>query len=298
MKSFVTCLLFLALLCVLRDVYSAAVGKGEKQLLNQLGDKLKFNENEEKAVEELIDDEKGQTDYEKNNDLFRVQVDQIVEKLKVLDDDEIQRVRHLFTKKLGNVATDKIFLEAHRIYQDQQQEIRELEEDLWLDKDEDEAFAKLVEDMETGKDPYKESNKTLYGIGQFASSVTHLPKDEQELVRDLIMNRYGEEKGKRLLDKMHEISNHVDDLLETDWAYTDEVLDTEEGDVGEGRQFWKNLGVKVPDALLVEDPWATGDPELEEAWKEEEEEEEKDAEQTSRFWKNLGVGAPGTRNEK
>ncbi|CAH1259444.1 Hypp2280 [Branchiostoma lanceolatum] len=286
---------FLALLCVLRDVYSAPAGQGEKQLINQLGEKLKFSENEEEVVEELINDEKGKTDNENNNLQFRMQVDQIVEKLKVLNDDEIQKVRHLFNKKLGGVATDKIFLEAHRIYQDEQDAFRELEEDLWLDKEEDEAFERLVKDLETGNDPYKEDNKTLYGIGQFASSVTALPKDEQELVRGLIMNRYGEDLGKRLLGKMAEINNHVNDLLETDWEYPDEVLDSDEEDVGEGKRFWKNLGLEVPDALLVEDPWATDDPDLDEAWKEEEEKEEEDAEQTKRFWKKLGIGAPGER---
>eukprot|EP00058_Branchiostoma_floridae_P002627 XP_002588115.1 hypothetical protein BRAFLDRAFT_124945 [Branchiostoma floridae] len=219
MKSLVT---FCALLCVLRDVHSAPAGKGENQLVKQLGDKLKFSKNEEKAVEELIDDEKGKTDNESNNIPFRMQVDQIVEKLKVLKDDEIQKVRHLFNKKLGNVATDKIFLEAHRIYEDQQNANRALEEDLWLDKEEDEAFEKLVEDIETGNDPYKEDNKTLYGIGLFASSVTALPKDEQEL----------------------------------------------------------------------EDPWATDDPDLEEAWEEEEEQEAADAKETKSFWKKLGIETP------
>ncbi|XP_035674786.1 uncharacterized protein LOC118414701 isoform X1 [Branchiostoma floridae] len=294
MKSLVT---FCALLCVLRDVHSAPAGKGENQLVKQLGDKLKFSKNEEKAVEELIDDEKGKTDNESNNIPFRMQVDQIVEKLKVLKDDEIQKVRHLFNKKLGNVATDKIFLEAHRIYEDQQNANRALEEDLWLDKEEDEAFEKLVEDIETGNDPYKEDNKTLYGIGLFASSVTALPKDEQELVRGLIINRYGEDMGRRLLDKMREINIHVNNLLETDWEYTDMALDSEEGDVEEERRFWRNLGLEVPDALLVEDPWATDDPDLEEAWEEEEEQEAADAKETKSFWKKLGIETPGGHQE-
>ncbi|CAH1247649.1 Hypp7972 [Branchiostoma lanceolatum] len=298
-------LTFSLALCILQCAHCVPVPQSgeenEQQLMNTLKDDYNLSDEDEQVFEELINDEEGKTDHENDINVFvnsitlnefistdvpfRVHVMQVLEKFKVLSDEELDRVKTMFITRMGEEATQKIFDEAYRIYMNEQAELEDLEGELWVDKAEAEAFETVVKDVETGADPMEEDEKSQYGIEELATDVMSLPPDLQQRFRALLIDRFGEEQARILLDEINEIKNNVDSKIDNEWQDKNLTqLDPEEEDIEEGKTFWHNLGAKVPEYLLEEDPWP--DEAAEEAIDDEEEDE---YQKTNQFFRKLGV---------
>eukprot|EP00058_Branchiostoma_floridae_P002626 XP_002588114.1 hypothetical protein BRAFLDRAFT_87634 [Branchiostoma floridae] len=219
-----------------------------QKVIKTLKDDYNLSDEDEEVFKELIDDEEGKTDHENDNVPFRLQVMQVFERLQVLSDEELERVKSVFIKRMGEEATQQIFDEAYRIYMSELPEIDDLAEELWVDEEEAEAFEIVVEDVETGADPMEEDEKTQYGIEELATDVMNLPPDLQQRFRALLFDTFGEEQARALLDEINEIRNAIDSKIEDPWLdeAAEEAIDEEEEDkYARTNHFFKKLGVNV-----------------------------------------------------
>ncbi|XP_078669888.1 uncharacterized protein LOC144910547 [Branchiostoma floridae x Branchiostoma belcheri] len=255
MASVVYLFLFLVVLGEVKsfpaDVNEVGLSKKEKTLLKVLNKKYKFNEEEVEATKELIEDEKNDIDPEQDKIIFRLQVEEIVRKLRTMTDEEMIQIKSLFVRKMGVERAEQVFQEAEELYESEKAANEELEKSFQLNKGEEEAFEELVEDTADGKDPETEDIEFKLGLSELADGFAKLTPEQEERFSDLVEEELGSEEAAKIFQEIKKIHEELEALKGS--ANGDDAIRLAAGKINtvaddrDNRKFWDELDVEVPD---------------------------------------------------
>ncbi|XP_066278762.1 mucin-22-like [Branchiostoma lanceolatum] len=223
----------------------------ESRLLTVLQRKFHFNDAEVEATKELIEDEENGVDPKQDKVIFRLQVEEIVRKLRTMSKEEMERIKRLFSRKMGVARADEVFDAAEEIYASEKEANEELEESFKLNEGEEEAFEELVEDTKDGRDPETEDMEFKLGLSELADSYARLSPEQEERFKNLVEEEFGSEEGAKIFEEIREIHEEMEILKANPDGANGISLAAEKinrvADDQENKMFWGELDVDVPD---------------------------------------------------
>ncbi|XP_078597004.1 uncharacterized protein LOC144873482 [Branchiostoma floridae x Branchiostoma japonicum] len=223
----------------------------ENRLLTVLGRRFHFNSEEVEATEDLIQDEENNIDPEQDEIIFRLQVEEIVRKLRTMSDEEMQRIRMVFVRNMGPDIAEEVFGAAEEIFAREKEANEELQKSFQLNEGEEEAFEELVEDTKDGRDPETEDMEFKLGLYELADGYDQLSPEQKERFRDLVEVEFGSEEAAWIFQEITKIQEEIkkleanpngDNGISLAKEKIDRVADDQENKV-----FWGELHVDVSD---------------------------------------------------
>ncbi|XP_035677502.1 uncharacterized protein LOC118416488 [Branchiostoma floridae] len=237
--------------CFPAAVDESISSRKENRLLAVLGRRFHFDNAEVEATKELIEDEENNIDPEQDEITFRLQVEEIVRKLRTMSDEEMERIRMVFVRNMGPDRAEKVFGAAEEIYASEKEANEELQKSFQLNEGEEEAFEELVEDTKDGRDPETEDLEFKSRLYELADKYGQLSPEQEERFRDLVEEGFGPEEAATLFQELREIHEEMetleansngDDGISLAAEKVDKVADDQEN-----MMFWGELHVDVPD---------------------------------------------------
>ncbi|XP_035675085.1 uncharacterized protein LOC118414900 isoform X1 [Branchiostoma floridae] len=255
MVSVVLIILFLGFTCEVKcfpaAVNGSTLSRQENTLLSWLQRRYHFNAAEVEATKELIEDEENDVDPKQDKIIFRLQVEEIVRKLRTMSDEEMEKIRKLFSRKMGAVRADEVFEAAEEIFESEKEANEELRQSFQLNEGEEDAFEELVEDTKDGKDVETEDMEFKLGLSELADSYDQLSPEQEERFRSLVEEEFGSEEAAMIFQEIRAIHEEMETLKENPNGDNGISLAAEKidkvADDQENKMFWGELNVDVPD---------------------------------------------------
>ncbi|XP_035677503.1 uncharacterized abhydrolase domain-containing protein DDB_G0269086-like [Branchiostoma floridae] len=223
----------------------------ENRLLTVLGRRFHFNSEEVEATKDLIEDEENNIDPEQDEIIFRLQVEEIVRKLRTMSEEEMQRIKMVFVRNMGPDRAEEVFGIAEEIFAREKEANEELQKSFQLNEGEEEAFEELVEDTKDGRDPETEDMEFKLGLYELADGYDQLSPEQKERFRDLVELEFGSEDAAWIFQEIIKIQEEIktleanptgDNGISLAKEKVDRVADDQENKV-----FWGELHVDVYD---------------------------------------------------
>ncbi|XP_078597003.1 uncharacterized protein LOC144873481 [Branchiostoma floridae x Branchiostoma japonicum] len=237
--------------CFPAAVDESISSRKENRLLTVLGRRFHFDNAEVEATKELIEDEENNVDPEQDKITFRLQVEEIVRKLRTMSDEEMERIRMVFVRNMGPDRAEKVFGAAEEIYASEKEANEELQKSFQLNEGEEEAFEELVEDTKDGRDPETEDLEFKSRLYELADKYGQLSPEQEERFRDLVEEGFGPEEAATLFQELREIHEEMKTLEANSNGDNGINLAAEKVDIvaddQENKMFWGELHVEVPD---------------------------------------------------
>ncbi|XP_035675088.1 uncharacterized protein LOC118414900 isoform X3 [Branchiostoma floridae] len=240
MVSVVLIILFLGFTCEVKcfpaAVNGSTLSRQENTLLSWLQRRYHFNAAEVEATKELIEDEENDVDPKQDKIIFRLQVEEIVRKLRTMSDEEMEKIRKLFSRKMGAVRADEVFEAAEEIFESEKEANEELRQSFQLNEGEEDAFEELVEDTKDGKDVETEDMEFKLGLSELADSYDQLSPEQEERFRSLVEEEFGSEEAAMIFQEIRAIHEEMETLKGLE-DLTGEEGDKNDQDGGSNDEF-------------------------------------------------------------